>query len=102
MLLLNPTQNRLQGHSFNFNYETTTVHCSLPMLTCPSDEVGPSPQWCCAELAQPPGLACILALVSLSLPGQSRQSVHALTYRAQLWAVDSEVAIAVLLCTTLP
>ena len=53
MLLLNPTQNRLQGHSFNFNYETTTVHCSLPMLTCPSDEVGPSPRWCCAELANP-------------------------------------------------
>ena len=21
------------------------------MLTCPSDEVGPSSQWCCAELA---------------------------------------------------
>ena len=28
-----------------------TALCSLPMLTGPSDEVGPSPRWCCAELA---------------------------------------------------
>ena len=44
-----PTQNRLQDHSFN--NETTTAYCSLPMLTCPSDEVGPSRRWCPAELA---------------------------------------------------
>ena len=30
-LLLNPTEHRLQDHSFDFNNEITTVHCSLPM-----------------------------------------------------------------------
>ena len=48
-LLLDPTHYRIQDHSF----ETTTAHCSLPMHTCPSDEVGPSPRWCCAEQANP-------------------------------------------------
>ena len=55
-LLLNPTQNRLQDHSFNFNNETTTLHCSLFMLTNPSDEAGPPSRWCCAELASRPPL----------------------------------------------
>ena len=36
--------------------ENTTAHCSVPMLRRPSDEAGPSPWWCCAELAQPPWL----------------------------------------------
>ena len=36
-----------------FNNETTAAHCSLPMLKCPGDEVGPSSR-CCAELAPPP------------------------------------------------
>ena len=28
-----------------------TAHCSLPMLTCPRDEVGPFSRWCFSELA---------------------------------------------------
>ena len=39
--------------SLDHNDEATTALCSLPMLTGPSDEVGPSPRWCCAELAKP-------------------------------------------------
>ena len=31
-----------------------TAYCSLPIRTRASDEVGPSPRWCCAELANPP------------------------------------------------
>ena len=31
-----------------------TALCYLPMLTGPSDEVGSSPRWCCADPASPP------------------------------------------------
>ena len=35
-----------------------TALCSLPILTCPTEEVGPSPRWYCAELAnRPPTLS---------------------------------------------
>ena len=36
----------------SFNFKTTTIaHCSVPMLTSPSDEPCPSPCWCCATPA---------------------------------------------------
>ena len=35
------------------HHEATTAHCSLPMLTCSSDEVSPPVRWCCAKLASP-------------------------------------------------
>ena len=73
-LLLDPTHYRIQDHSF----ETTTAHCSLPMHTCPSDEVGPSPRWCCAALANPHPLTCPSDEVSQSAPWCCAELANAL------------------------
>ena len=50
----NPTSNKTAAATSTTRSSLCTALFSLPMPTCPSDEVGPSPRWCCAELAAPP------------------------------------------------
>ena len=54
--------------------------CSLPKLTGPSDEVGLSPRWCCAELASHP-----LSMFQL----QPRPPLHTLCPRSHVQAMRS-------------
>ena len=53
---------------FNFK-ETTTAHCSVPMLKRQSDEASPSHRWCNAELANPTNSpsACIRPFILVLL-----------------------------------
>ena len=49
----NPTSDKTVASTSTTRLPLHTALCYLPMLTGPGDEMGASPWWCCAELANP-------------------------------------------------